>query len=76
MLRRLRGTPMAARLAQHLAAQQGADGNLTLAAFREALEAHGVLLSPQDYFSIAIGIDPGGAGARVRCSLVTRELHD
>ena len=67
---------MAARLVQHLAAQQGADGNLTLAAFREALEGHGVLLSPQDYFSIAIGIDPGGAGARVRCSLVTRELHD
>ena len=42
----------------------------------QALERHGVLLSPQDYFSVAIGIDPDGAGARVRCSLVTRELQD
>ena len=44
--------------------------------FREGLERHGVLLSPTDFFTMAVAIDPAGAGARVRCDLVIRELQE
>ena len=75
-VRKLRGTPHAPRLAQWLAAQQDADGFVDLGSFREGLERHGVLLSPTDFFTMAVAIDPAGAGARVRCDLVIRELQE
>ena len=52
------------------------DGFVDLGSFREGLERHGVLLSPTDFFTMAVAIDPAGAGARVRCDLVIRELQE
>ena len=83
LLRKLSGTPAGARLGRWLAAtaqqQQAAaeqpGGCVGVAALREGLAQHGLLLSDADCASCAIGIDPANAGARVRVALVMQQLR-